>query len=227
MAVGSHPFPFRTRKLSPPAPMVLGWNRPGRVGRRRISNRKAPPCAGPFVVLRPRREQVWSFGPPRTKEYPSPSWPPALPLRLRRAVAALHPVGLLPVDHPPVVARPARVRRAVEAPRNPDPPRVVGDLVVVQRPAARVVRAHRARLVVEVGLLEARLRGPLGAGQVSLEAVQVRPGARAGRPLAAAGTTARPRCSPLPRDGASSPVKGPGAWRMKRAPMLLPSGGLL
>ena len=46
MAVGSHPFPFRTRKLSPPAPMVLGWRRPGRVGRRRISqemgSRKAP-----------------------------------------------------------------------------------------------------------------------------------------------------------------------------------------
>ena len=46
MAVGSHPFPFRTRKLSPPAPMVLGWRRPGRVGRRRISqemgSREAP-----------------------------------------------------------------------------------------------------------------------------------------------------------------------------------------
>jgi len=25
MAEGSHPFPFRTRKLSPPAPMVLLW----------------------------------------------------------------------------------------------------------------------------------------------------------------------------------------------------------
>ena len=37
-AVGSHPFPFRTRQLSPPAPMVLGRRRPGRVGRRRISH---------------------------------------------------------------------------------------------------------------------------------------------------------------------------------------------
>jgi hypothetical protein len=37
MAEGSHPFPFRTRKLSPPAPMVLGRRLPGRVGRRRIS----------------------------------------------------------------------------------------------------------------------------------------------------------------------------------------------
>ena len=33
MAAGSHPFPFRTRKLSLPAPMVLGGNSPGRVGR--------------------------------------------------------------------------------------------------------------------------------------------------------------------------------------------------
>ena len=35
MAKGSHLFPFRTQKLSPSAPMVLGWTRPGRVGRRR------------------------------------------------------------------------------------------------------------------------------------------------------------------------------------------------
>ena len=36
MAAGKHPFPFRTRQLSPPAPMVLGGQPPGRVGRRRI-----------------------------------------------------------------------------------------------------------------------------------------------------------------------------------------------
>ena len=35
MAAGKHPFPFRTRQLSPPAPMVLGGRPPGRVGRRR------------------------------------------------------------------------------------------------------------------------------------------------------------------------------------------------
>ena len=35
MAEGRHPVPFRTRKLSPPAPMVLPWRRGGRVGRRR------------------------------------------------------------------------------------------------------------------------------------------------------------------------------------------------
>ena len=40
MAAGSHPFPFRTRQLSPPAPMVLGGRPPGRVGRRRDSSKK-------------------------------------------------------------------------------------------------------------------------------------------------------------------------------------------
>jgi hypothetical protein len=35
MAGGRHPFPFRTRKLSPPAPMVLRGGPRGRVGRRR------------------------------------------------------------------------------------------------------------------------------------------------------------------------------------------------
>src|ERR687892_316425 len=33
IAEGKHPVPFRTRKLSPPAPMVLPWRRGGRVGR--------------------------------------------------------------------------------------------------------------------------------------------------------------------------------------------------
>ncbi len=32
MAEGTHPFPSRTRKLSPLAPMVLPWRRGGRVG---------------------------------------------------------------------------------------------------------------------------------------------------------------------------------------------------
>src|SRR5918992_6052350 len=47
IAVGSHPFPFRTRKLSPPAPMVLGGRPPGRVGRRRSSHRQEGPFGGP------------------------------------------------------------------------------------------------------------------------------------------------------------------------------------
>ena len=41
MAKGIHLFPYRTQKLSLSAPMVLGWRRPGRVGRCRIPQRKA------------------------------------------------------------------------------------------------------------------------------------------------------------------------------------------
>ena len=44
MAAGTHPFPFRTRPLSPPAPMVLGDRSPGRVGRRRGSSKQTTPA---------------------------------------------------------------------------------------------------------------------------------------------------------------------------------------
>src|SRR3954471_4455781 len=37
IAKGKRPVPFRTRKLSPSAPMVLHWERCGRVGRRRTN----------------------------------------------------------------------------------------------------------------------------------------------------------------------------------------------
>src|SRR5205807_3789063 len=37
IAVGKHLFPSRTQQLSPPAPMVLPWQRGGRVGRCRVS----------------------------------------------------------------------------------------------------------------------------------------------------------------------------------------------
>ena len=35
MTKGSHLFPSRTQKLSPSVPNVLGWTRPGSIGRRR------------------------------------------------------------------------------------------------------------------------------------------------------------------------------------------------
>ena len=41
MAKGIHLFPYRTQKLSLSAPMVLGWTRPGRVGRCRNPDREA------------------------------------------------------------------------------------------------------------------------------------------------------------------------------------------
>ena len=37
---GSHLFPSRTQKLSPSVPKVLGWRRPGRIGRCRIPIQK-------------------------------------------------------------------------------------------------------------------------------------------------------------------------------------------
>ena len=33
MAMRVHPFPYRTRKLSSFAPTILGWKRPGKIGR--------------------------------------------------------------------------------------------------------------------------------------------------------------------------------------------------
>src|SRR5215213_9799759 len=42
MARGKRPVTFRTRKLSLSAPMVLPWERGGRVGRRRTTLRRAP-----------------------------------------------------------------------------------------------------------------------------------------------------------------------------------------
>src|SRR5438445_13841368 len=53
MPEGPHPFPSRTRKLNPPGPMVLRWQRRGRVGRcrgkshrgGRLAARDTPPAA--------------------------------------------------------------------------------------------------------------------------------------------------------------------------------------
>ena len=52
MAKGYHLFPYRTQKLSPSAPMVLGWTRPGRVGRcRNPYKRSSCRNAGAFLLL--------------------------------------------------------------------------------------------------------------------------------------------------------------------------------
>src|ERR1700742_2404244 len=55
IAKGRHLFPFRTEQLSLSAPMVLGGQPPGRVGRRRFfieqTNSEPPLCGWLFVVL--------------------------------------------------------------------------------------------------------------------------------------------------------------------------------
>ena len=70
IAEGSHPFPFRTRKLSLQAPMVLGPSGPGRVGRRRISHTSPATERGSCFfwprtrcaeVRRRPRAVTWSF----------------------------------------------------------------------------------------------------------------------------------------------------------------------
>ena len=52
IAEGKRPAPFRTRKLSPPAPMVLHPNQCGRVGHRRtqLENAPQPPGCGAFSI---------------------------------------------------------------------------------------------------------------------------------------------------------------------------------
>src|ERR1700733_10865115 len=45
LARGKHLFPFRTEQLSPSAPMVLGPQGPGRVGRRRFIRQTSRPRA--------------------------------------------------------------------------------------------------------------------------------------------------------------------------------------
>ena len=42
MAPRVHPFPSRTRKLSWAAPKILGWRRPGKIGRRRHTKISCP-----------------------------------------------------------------------------------------------------------------------------------------------------------------------------------------
>ena len=54
MAKGKHPATFRTRKLSPSAPMVLHGELCGRVGRRRtIFPERAARKGGPFAFTTP------------------------------------------------------------------------------------------------------------------------------------------------------------------------------
>ena len=78
IAAESHPFPSRTRKLSPPAPMVLGGLPPGRVGRRRNSRRRGPRPPGASSACPGTMSLLW----------PKPGDLLALPRRLAVATAA-------------------------------------------------------------------------------------------------------------------------------------------
>src|SRR3954451_11128633 len=66
IARGIHLFPFRTEKLSPTAPMVLGPHGPGRVGRRRSFFFDEPPSGRLVCVGRTSAavEQGLSPAPP-------------------------------------------------------------------------------------------------------------------------------------------------------------------
>ena len=140
--MGSHPFPFRTRKLSPPAPMVLGRRLPGRVGRRRISQTERGPSG-------PRSSFSYLFiGPIR-----SAPWPP-LPLDVPPADPGVRALGLH--HHAPraaVVLRPEhvavddRIDVLTTLPgRLGAPPAPVGRGPLGPRPGvARRARERRAR----------------------------------------------------------------------------------
>src|SRR5215217_8020806 len=68
IATGKHLFPFRTEKLSPLAPMVLGEQSPGRVGRRPFLHVR--PREGPHVVQRSCTVSATSIDRPRREPAP-------------------------------------------------------------------------------------------------------------------------------------------------------------
>ena len=105
MAAGSHPFPFRTRQLSPPAPMVLGGRPPGRVGRRRVFSKRAPARTG--RAFSRRSTQHARRMPSRDRKPPRPRKPRTG--RLRRPEAT---DGRGPTAQAPQRQRPARSRSA-------------------------------------------------------------------------------------------------------------------
>lgn len=74
IAAGVHLFPFRTEQLSPPAPMVLGGQPPGRVGRRRIIFERAAEC-GPFSLWALREQRCGGRWGDHDDQYPT-AWPP-------------------------------------------------------------------------------------------------------------------------------------------------------
>jgi hypothetical protein len=110
MAAESHPFPSRTRKLSPPAPMVLGDRSPGRVGRRQISTERASAC---WRRLLPFRCCDWFCRRAALCPLIAPKVVPCLVLiLLRRAPVPVADARTVPVRRGPAVPTVPLVRGA-------------------------------------------------------------------------------------------------------------------
>ena len=80
MTVGVHPFPSRTRQLSPLVPTILGWKRPGTIGRRQHKRKRSSTLDGLFSCF-------WWMGTGYTLLLRCPEWPISLslgPFRPRR-----------------------------------------------------------------------------------------------------------------------------------------------
>src|SRR5439155_21278787 len=93
---GKHLFPFRTEQLSPPGPMVLGGQPPGRVGRRPIpSLHDAAPLRGAAVARwDSARGARWACSAPLNGRVEAAE--PSLP-RCRSFVARAVSLGLRPL----------------------------------------------------------------------------------------------------------------------------------
>ena len=65
MPEGFHPFPYRTRKLRPPGPRILGAQAPGKIGHRQVTNKKAISNEVAFSLV----FRCWSVLGPTLQEY--------------------------------------------------------------------------------------------------------------------------------------------------------------
>jgi hypothetical protein len=122
LARGKHLFPFRTEKLSPSAPMVLGSQGPGRVGRRRflkVPCVKRPPSGGRFALHRPACAwRAWSCGRLR-RARERLSAPQRAQAHLRGVGQAPGTAGrLAPAQRPPMWMRDPAVLAPVDLPVN-------------------------------------------------------------------------------------------------------------
>jgi hypothetical protein len=150
MARGKHLFPFRTEQLSPSAPMVLGSQGPGRVGRRRfLQQARAPLRRGPrrfeARVTASLRDNVRI---PSAQSSGLPTSPPARRSRRTRRVALLDSlIGAVPATLARIAGAPEEPRRGPcrlprtghgQPPSFSDPPRAypARGLGVVIGPAA-------------------------------------------------------------------------------------------